>query len=359
MYQVSGIEIAGHLGHTAGQIGVANQRYAMMVSDLAGLRQLAVAPAFRRQIDNHTAGFHGFHHIGGDQLGRRLAGNQGSGDDDIHLFGLFREQRHLRLDELVAHLLGVAAATAAVLVVEIQHQELGSHAFNLFFHFQTGIKRPHNGAHAVRGADRGKACDAGPDYHDFRRWYLASRRHLAGKEPPEVIGRLNHRAVAGNIGHGAQGVHLLGTTDAGQAIDGEGSNLFGRQLLQKLGILRWPQVADQERPFLHQIHFVFLERRVFHRRANLEDKIRVLPKRFGVRRNGSAHFFVGVVRVIRGLTRTGFDHHLIAKAYQLMHRGRRCRYPSFILENLPGDTDLHCKYVLRNDRFTENLGFYL
>ena len=359
MYQVSGIEIAGHLGHTAGQIGVANQRYAMMVGYFARLCQLAVAAAFRRQIDNYTAGFHGFHHIGGDQLGSGLAGNQGGGDDDIHLFGLFREQRHLRLDELVAHLLGIAAAATTVLVVEIQHQELGAHAFNLFFHFQTGIKRPHNGAHAVCGADRSEASDAGPDHHDLCWRHLASRRHLTGKEPPEVIGRLNHRAVAGNIGHGAQGIHLLGTTDAGQAINGEGGNLFGRQLLQQFGILRWPQVADQERPFLHQVHFVFLERRVLHRRADLEDKIRVLPKRFGVRRNGSAHFFVGVVRVIRGLTRTGFDHHLIAKAYQLMHRGRRCRYPSFILENLPGDTDLHCKYVLRNDRFTENLGFYL
>ena len=41
----------------------------------AGLRELAVAAALGRQIDDHRAGRHAFHHLRGDQHRRLLAGN--------------------------------------------------------------------------------------------------------------------------------------------------------------------------------------------------------------------------------------------------------------------------------------------
>ena len=70
-----------------------------------------------------------------------------------------REQRHLGLDELIAHLLGVAATAAAFLVTKVQLQEFRAHAFNLFLHLQPGVESAHDGAQAVGGANRGQAGD--------------------------------------------------------------------------------------------------------------------------------------------------------------------------------------------------------
>lgn len=52
---------------------------------------------------------------------RALTWNEGGGDDDVHLFALLGEQRHLGVDELLGHLLGVAAdAVAGLLDVHLQ-----------------------------------------------------------------------------------------------------------------------------------------------------------------------------------------------------------------------------------------------
>ena len=47
------------------------------------------------------------------------------------------------------------------------------------------------------------ARDAGADDEDPRRRHLAGRRDLAGEQPAELVGRLDHRAVAGDVGHRA------------------------------------------------------------------------------------------------------------------------------------------------------------
>ncbi len=44
-----------------------------------------------------------------DELGCRLARDQGGGDDDVDVFALPREQRHFGGDEFRRHLLRVAA----------------------------------------------------------------------------------------------------------------------------------------------------------------------------------------------------------------------------------------------------------
>ena len=45
--------------------------------------QLAVAPAFRRPVDDDRARRHVFHHLAGDQQGRFLAGNDRGRDDNV------------------------------------------------------------------------------------------------------------------------------------------------------------------------------------------------------------------------------------------------------------------------------------
>ena len=91
-------------------------------------------------------------HLRCDQPGRRSAGDQRGGDDDVHVFGLFGKQRHLGLNELFAHDLGVTAFPGAVLVFKIQHQELGIHTFYLFLDLGAGVKGADDCAHGFGGA---------------------------------------------------------------------------------------------------------------------------------------------------------------------------------------------------------------
>jgi seryl-tRNA(Sec) selenium transferase len=62
---------------------------------------------------------------------------------------------------------------------------------------------------AGRRADGGKTRDACADHQHLGRRHLAGGGHLAGKEAAEIVARLDHRAVAGDVGHRRQRVHLL------------------------------------------------------------------------------------------------------------------------------------------------------
>ena len=67
---------------------------------------------------------------------------------------------------------------------------------------------------APGGADRGQPGDAGADDEHPRRRGLAGRGDLAGEHAAERVGRLDHRAVAGDVGHRGQHVHRLRAGDA-------------------------------------------------------------------------------------------------------------------------------------------------
>ena len=51
--------------------------------DLVGPRQLAVAAAFGRQIDDDGSRLHRFDHLGRDEDRRPLAGDERGRDDDV------------------------------------------------------------------------------------------------------------------------------------------------------------------------------------------------------------------------------------------------------------------------------------
>mgnify|MGYP001099298046 CR=1 FL=1 len=83
---VGGIQRAGLCGHPAGEIGVADHGHAVVGHDLlVRHRQVAVAAAFRRKVNDHRPRLHHAHHVLGPQLRRGPAGDERRGDDDILL----------------------------------------------------------------------------------------------------------------------------------------------------------------------------------------------------------------------------------------------------------------------------------
>src|SRR5690606_38668371 len=64
--QIAGIKARGVDGHLAGEIERAGNPDAIHLDDLARLRQLAVAAALGREVDDDRARLHALDHRGGD-----------------------------------------------------------------------------------------------------------------------------------------------------------------------------------------------------------------------------------------------------------------------------------------------------
>ena len=108
---------------------------------------------------------------------------QAMADDDIDFFRLFAEQCHLRIDELFAHRLGVAAFAGAVFVfLKIEHQEFGIHTLDLLFNLGTSVEGTHDRTHAFRSSDRRQSGDSRANDHDLGRWDLTGSSYLPGKK---------------------------------------------------------------------------------------------------------------------------------------------------------------------------------
>ena len=77
---------------------------------------------------------------------------------------LLGEQRHLRVDELLAHHLGVTALALATLLV-VEHQELAAEALDLIGDGLAGVEGADDGAETFGRGDGGRARQApGPPY---------------------------------------------------------------------------------------------------------------------------------------------------------------------------------------------------
>ncbi len=161
------------------------------------------------------------HHLGGDELGRRLAGNQRGGDDDVRVPGLLRVHLALGLLEAFAHHLGVAA-TAGTFFLVVDLDEFAAQRHDLVGHLGACVVGPHDGAQVGGRADGGQAGDTGTGDKDLGRRNLAGSGDLAVEEPAEGVGSLDHGAVTADAGHGGERVHLLGAGElARQGVDGQ------------------------------------------------------------------------------------------------------------------------------------------
>src|SRR5438270_537534 len=137
----------------------------------------------------------------------------GGGDDDVGVFRLAREHLALRALEAFAHHLGVATDAGALLLV-LDADELGAERLDLIGDFGPRIVPTHDRAEADRSADRRKAGDAGADDEYPGRRHLAGGGNLAGKETPEMMRGLDHRAIASDVRHRRKRIELLRARDA-------------------------------------------------------------------------------------------------------------------------------------------------
>ena len=127
---VGRVERRGLRRHPAREIGVADDHHAVLGDDLVVLDgHLAVAAALGGEVHDHRAGLHGLDHVLGPELGRLAVGDQRRRDDDIHVGRKLAELRQLRLLELGARGLGVAADFRAVLLLflEVEIDEFRAH----------------------------------------------------------------------------------------------------------------------------------------------------------------------------------------------------------------------------------------
>ena len=115
------------------QVGVADDGDAVAHHGLAGLGEFAVAALLGRHVDDHAAGLHALHHLGGDQLGRRLARDQRGGDDDVASLACSAYIARCAALEALAHHLGVAAAAGAFFLV-VDLDELAAQRLDLVGH---------------------------------------------------------------------------------------------------------------------------------------------------------------------------------------------------------------------------------
>ena len=74
-------------------------------------------------------------------------------------------------------------------------------AFDLLGGLRPDIGCVNLGAAGVRGPQRGQAGHPSADDEDLRGGDLAGRSHLTAEGAPELVGRLDHCPVTGDVGH--------------------------------------------------------------------------------------------------------------------------------------------------------------
>ena len=338
MADIGGIERGGLGRHAARKVGIADDRHPIVGDDLlVHDGQLAIAALFGGKIDDHRARLHALDHVAGPQLRRLAAGDQRGGDDDVHVGGELAELGELSVPEFRARHRGVTARFRAVLgfLGEIEIDEFGAHALDLLGDFRAHVEGVGDRAEGCGGADGRKTRDARAHDEDLRRRHLAGRRDLSGEEAAEIAARLDHRPVAGDIGHGGQGIHLLGARDARHHVHGDDGRApipcrFHRGL-----VLAGIEEGDQRlalgelRDFLAQ------------RRAHLHDDVGLAIERCGIVDDGHPGFAIGLVRKARLLAGAGLDQAVMAELLQLLRRGRRHRDARLSFVNFLRCPDLH------------------
>ena len=191
------------------------------------------------------------------------------------------KQRHLGLDEGRAHLLGVATATLAFFL-DVQFEELGAHALDLVLDGGTRVERPDDRPKATGGANGREPGDAGADDQHLGRRHAPGRSHLTSEKSPVEARCLDHRAVAGDVRHRREGVHLLRPGDARDLVHREGGGLARGQALHEVLVLARPEERDQGGARTDQVGFVSAQLSVFVGRLDLENQLSLSPQRPGV-----------------------------------------------------------------------------
>jgi hypothetical protein len=161
------------------------------------------------------------------------------------------DQRGLLGLILLRHFLGVAAGRLGGLeFLVLDRDEFRAEAFDLLLGRRPHVGRGDDGAEAARGGDRLQAGDAGAHDENLGGRHRAGRRHHHRQRPAEFGGRVDHGAVAGEIGLARQHVHPLRAGDARQELHGEGDDAGLRHGAQRRLVAVRVHDGDDDRAFL-------------------------------------------------------------------------------------------------------------
>ncbi len=243
--KVCPIEFTGLCGNGAGEVSQADDGDAVPLDDFVRFGEGTVPTLGCREVNDDRSVTHGFHHSRSDQLRGWFARNEGSGDDDIDIHGLPGKEFHFGIDELLAHGLGVAAFPCAILF-KIEHEELPTKALYLVCHGRAGVKCADDCPEGTGRPNGGQPGYPSPDHEHLGRGDFTRGCNLPGKETSEMVGRLNDRPIAGDIGHRAECVHLLRPSDPRDAVHGEGGHLLFGQSFDQCFVLGGPDEADED-----------------------------------------------------------------------------------------------------------------
>ena len=315
-------------GHARGRVGHADDRYAVVVHDLADFGQLTVAALVRRHVDHDGAFGHALDHRGGNQHGRLAPRHGRGGDDDVGAADLGGQGRALALQFFGRELAGVPAGSlgrhAEVEKRRAQALRLllggGPHVVGLDHRAQTPRRRD--------GLQTGH-----PDAHHehLGRRHGPGRRHEHGEELGQMLCCAEPGPVARDGALRAQGVHALGPADPGQQVEAEHCRLLGGEGTQRILRLGHPEEAERG-------HALGQRRHLFDAgRVDLDDQTRPGHAARAVGCRGPAGFGVGRVLEGRLVSSTRLDPDHPARADKLLDHVRDEGHAALSGTGLRGD----------------------
>ena len=115
---VTGVHHARVIRHAGGHVDRSDNGHTMLDHGLAGFGDLAVAAAFRGQVENDRTRRHSLHHIFGYQDGRFFSRNHRRSDDHIAFLHHFSEQLALTAIEVFILRTGISASVLRVFCLD-------------------------------------------------------------------------------------------------------------------------------------------------------------------------------------------------------------------------------------------------
>jgi len=348
---VRGIKRRGLRRHARREVGIAHDGHAVVGDDLfVHDRQLAVATFFGGKVHDHRSRLHRLDHVLGPKLWGFAVGDQGRGDDDVDLGGQLAELGKLGFAEFGAGGLGVAAAFGPVrlLFLEVEVDEFRPHRLHLFGDLGAHVEGIGDRTQRGRGADGGKPRDTGPDDQHLGGRHLACGGDLPSEEAAKVAARLDHGAVARDIGHGRQRIHLLRAGNTRHHVHRDDSGALGVGGLHQGFVLARVEHGNQCLPLGQALDLGV------RGRTHLDDDFAGLEQCGAGLDDLDSGVLVGGVGKARCLACAAFDDAVISQLLQVFGRGRGHGDPVLTVECLFWCADLHGQAPVTSPRSDSN-----
>jgi hypothetical protein len=303
-------EIACALGQPPRHVGMANDRYAVLLHNTVVLGELAVAALFDGKIDNHRARLHGLDHVRGNKFRCGTPRDQRGGDHHVLLLDRLGDERGLLLLVFRAHFLGVAAGGFGLFEFLVLHRDKGAtEAFDLLLRGRPHVGGRNHRTQAPRRGNRLQTGDPRAHHQHTRRRDGAGRGHHHRERPAKGGGAVQHRTISGKIRLRGQHVHRLCPSDPRDQLQRKPRDPGRRHCTDEFRFGQRAHQADQGLPLREDGHFIV----AFagdHRPLDLDHDICARGGRFRILADRGACLLVGGVGERGCLAGSALDHHV-------------------------------------------------